>query len=264
MVKVLAIVVVLGALAALVLWELPRFYERPIGGTVAAQQAAYQRGDYEGQLRALEPLKAVKPDAYLYLRGFALLELGRLQEAEACLRQSLAMEKDRSLRAVAESELGHVLLEQRRYPEAIASFESSVADWPQRGGGHRGIAEALLRQGVQPDEALRQAQQATEIDQGNTSFSAEVRDLNVGSSLATLAWAEAVNAGGAAEVEGLLSKAFALCPESNVPTRARVLYCAGRAYSALGKSEESAQEFEAAASLDPKGNYGRLAKAAKP
>jgi len=55
----------------------------------------------------------------------------------------------------------------------------------------------------------------------------------VGSSLATLAWAEAVNSGAAAEVEGLLSKAFALCPESNVPTRARVLYCAGRAYSAL-------------------------------
>jgi hypothetical protein len=46
-VKVLAIVVVLGALAALVLWELPRFYERPIGGTVAAQQAAYQRVNCE-------------------------------------------------------------------------------------------------------------------------------------------------------------------------------------------------------------------------
>jgi lipoprotein NlpI len=49
-----------------------------------------------------------------------------------------------------------------------------------------------------------------------------------------------------------------------VPFRAKVHYHAGRAYSSLGMTEESASQFERAASLDPKGNYGRLGKAAMP
>ena len=80
--------------------------------------------------------------------------------------------------------------------------------------------------------------------------------------MAVLAWAEAVNAGDAAEVERLLAKAFTLCPENAVPVRARVHYHAGRAYASLGKREEGAGQFERAASVDPEGIYGRLGKAA--
>jgi tetratricopeptide (TPR) repeat protein len=250
---------------ALLLWELSRYWRRWGRGVIAAQLAAYRRGDYEGQLREVERLKAWIPEGYLSLRGCGgLFQLGRLEEAEACLRQSLPMPKDPRSRAINESGLGHVLLEQQRYAEAIACFERSIAGWPQRGGGHRGIAQTLLRQGVQPAEALRRARQALEIDEVNSSLGAENRDHNTGESLATLAWAEAVNGGNAAKVEHWLEKAFPLCPETTVPVRAELHYVAGRAYAALGKTEESAREFERAATLDPKGNYGRLAKAAMP
>jgi tetratricopeptide (TPR) repeat protein len=264
MVTVLAIVVVSVAFVALLLRALLRYWRRWFRGVVAADLAAYRRGDYEAQLRAIEPLKVWKPEAYFGFRGGALLELGRLQEAEACFRRSLAMRKNRLSRAIGESQLGDVLLEQQRYAEAIGCFERAIAEWPQRGGGHREIAQTLLRQGVQPAEALRRARMAADIDEGNTTLGAEVRNLCVGASLATLAWAEAVNGGNAAKVEHWLEKAFPLCPETCVPVRAKVHHHAGRAYAALGKADESAREFERAASLDPKGNYGRLAKAAMP
>jgi tetratricopeptide (TPR) repeat protein len=252
-------------LVVLVVWALLSFWQRWIRGVLAAQLAAWRRGDYEGQMQAAAPLRVWKPRAYLFLRGSGLFHLGRLQEAEACLLQSLLMEKNRRLKAVAESQLGHVLLAQQRYADAIAWFGSSIADWSQRGGGHRGIAETLLLQGVQPAEALRQARQAAELDEVNTALGAESRDISTAESLATLAWAEAVNSGSeAGEVERLLSKAFTLCPETTVPVRAKLHYLAGRAYAALGKTEESAREFERAAKLDPKGTYGRSAKAAMP
>ena len=74
--------------------------------------------------------------------------------------------------------------------------------------------------------------------------------------------AEAVNSGDTREVERLLASAFTFCPETAVPFRAKAHYHTGRAYSALGKTEDSASQFERAASLDPNGNYGRLGKAA--
>lgn len=264
MIRVLAIVVVAVAILWEILLALLRYWRRWFRGVVAADLAAYRRGDYEAQLRAVQPLKVWKPEAYFGFRGGALLELGRLQEAEACFRRSLAMRRNPLSRAIGESQLGNVLREQQRYTEAIACYERAIAEWPKRGGGHREIAQTLLRQGVQPAEALRRARTAADIDEVNTTLGAEVRDLNVGAALATLAWAEAVNGGNAAKVERWLEKAFPLCPETCVPVRAKVHHHAGRAYAALGKTDESVREFERAASLDPKGTYGRLAKAAKP
>jgi tetratricopeptide (TPR) repeat protein len=261
-ITVLVIVVAFATLVALLLRALLRYWRRWFRGVVAADMAAYRRGDYEAQLRVVEPLKVWQPEAYFGFRGGALLELGRLQEAEACFRRSLAMRRKPLSRAIGESQLGDVLLEQQRYAEAIACFERAIAEWPQRGGGHREIAQALLRQGAQPAEALRRARTAADIDEGNTTLGAEVRDLNVGAALATLAWAEAVNGGNAAKVEHWLEKAFPLCPETCVPVWAKVHHHAGRAYAALGKTRESACEFERAAKLDPHGNYGRLAKSA--
>ncbi len=254
----------IAVLVVAVAWALLYFWPRWIRGILAAQLAAWRRGDYEAQMRAAAPLRVWKPRAYLFFRGSALFMLGRLQEAEACLRRSLLMEKRRRLKALCESQLGHVLLAQQRYADAIACFERAIADWPQRGSGYRGIAEMLLLQGVQPAEALRRARQAADIDEVNTALGAENRDLNTAESLATLAWAEAVNSRNAAEVERLLSKAFTLCPETTVPIRAELHYLAGRAYAALGKTDESAREFERAAKLDPHGNCGRSAKAAMP
>jgi tetratricopeptide (TPR) repeat protein len=163
-------------------------------------------------------------------------------------------------------------LEQQRYNEAIACFESGIPYWPQRGGCHRGIAATFLRQGGRTAEALGRARLAVEMDEAHKTVAPGVHDLDLGEahawdlghSLATMAWAEALNSGDAAAVEYLLAKAFTFCPKAAVPVRAHVYYHAGRAYSALGKTEESVSQFERAASLDPNGNYGRLAKAAVP
>jgi tetratricopeptide (TPR) repeat protein len=236
---------------------------------IAAQHESYRRGDYQGQLEAAETLKRSAHPTHLYFRGRALLELGRMEEAEACLRQSSIEEYDGHRIALYKDELGQVLVEQQRYDEAIACFESGIPHWPQRGGCHRGIAAALLRQGEKAAESLGKARQAVEIDERYNKVPAGVRDLhlseahawNLGESLATLAWAEAVNSGDSAEVERLLARAFTLCPENAVPVRAKVHYHAGRAYASLGKREKSASQFERAGSVDPKGIYGRLGKA---
>ena len=124
---------------------------------IVAQHEAYRRGDYEGQLEAAEALKRSAHPAHLYFRGKALFELGRMEEAEVCLRQSSIEEYDGHCIALYKDELGQVLVEQQRYDEAIACFESGIPHWPQRGGCHRGIAATLLRQGDNAPESLGRA-----------------------------------------------------------------------------------------------------------
>jgi tetratricopeptide (TPR) repeat protein len=195
-----------------------------------------------------------------------------MEEAEACLSQCSQMEYDWHKMALYKDALGQALVEQQRYDEAIVCFERGIPDWPEHGGCHRGIAATLLRQGGRATEAFGWARVAVNLDEVHSKGIVRVHDLHLGEarvwdlgkSLAILAWAEAVSAGDAAEVERLLARAFTLCPETVVPVRAQVHYYAGRAYSALGKAEDSASQFERAASLDPNGNFGRLGKAAVP
>jgi tetratricopeptide (TPR) repeat protein len=245
---------------------------------VAAQHEAYLRGDYEGQLQTAETCKTWAPAEHHYFRGRALFQLGRMDEAEVCLAHSSNMDYDRHKIALYKDQLGQVLLELQRYDEAIVCFLNGVKCRSQNGNCQRGIAAALLCQGVRAAEALVWANWAKEIDEADRTAAPyvgslqlyEARDWNLGESLATLAWAEVVNARDAAKVDDLtehlaehwLIRAFRLCPETAVPVRAKVHYHAGLAYSALRKTEESFSQFERAASLDPNGHYGRLAKAA--
>jgi tetratricopeptide (TPR) repeat protein len=234
---------------------------------------AYRRGDYEGQLREAERLKNWIPSSCLLFRAMALYELGRFKEAEESLRQSLPMQKNPQQRANCEVILGMVLREQQRFEEAMACFESAMRVKARSGDVNREIAKTLLRQGAQPDEALRQARKAAEIDQAHRSatlsraapkLDAEVRDGALGESLSTLAWAEAVNSGSASEVEHLLQEALGHVLENNVPAMAEFHYHAGRAWAAVGNTEQSVTELSRAAEIDPRGNTGRLARAAMP
>jgi tetratricopeptide (TPR) repeat protein len=232
---------------------------------------AYRKGDYEGQLREAERLKNWMPSSHLLFRGMALYALGRFKEAEESLRQSLPMQKNPQQRANCEAILGMVLREQQRFEEAMACFESAMRVKARSGDINREVANTLLRQGTQPGEALRQARKAVEIDQAHRSatlskvsprLDAENRDVSLGESLSTLAWAEAVNSGSASEVERLLQEAFGHGVENHVPVMAKLHYNAGRAWAAIGKTEQSVTELNRAAEIDPRGNTGRLAKAA--
>ena len=237
-------------------------FSRRARRVVMEQLAAYRRGDYEEQLRIVEGLRrnGEETPAYLFFHGKALYELGRLQEAEASIRKGQVLERDARMRAYSKDALGQVLLELGRYGEAIEAFESSLGDSSGRGCCHAEIATALLRRGGQPAEALRRARKAVEIDERARALTREIHDLNLSESLAALAWAVAAYSGDGAEVERLVGRSLALCPETTRPIRAEVLFHAGMAYAALGREEESARYFASAAETDPRGNFGRLAR----
>ena len=223
---------------------------------------SYRRGDFQAVLYKSEALRngPAKTPAYCFFRGKALYQLGRLAEAESSLQDARSLEQDERRVALSTEALGYALLEQQRYSDAIACFESCIRIWPNRGGGHRAVAEVLLRQG-KAGEAVVRARRASAIDQNTPALSEEIHDLNLGEALAIQAWAEAADSGDAAELTRLVVKALRLCG-NNKPTQGQVHYYAGQGYMALGSTARSIEHFEQAMAADPQGNYGRLARAA--
>jgi len=244
---------------------------RPIASKLSiikAQLAAYRRGDYLGQLKIVEGLRTngSEPPHYLFFHGTACFALGRLEEAEQAIRRSLSMETNRTLKVICRDELGLVLMERGNWDEAAACFRDCIAASPGRGGGHRAMAELLLRRGERNAEALDAARTAVGADRsrkaGAGKLGKEEHALNLSESLAFLAWALARNSGDPGEVENALTEAFALCGETTKPVLARLHFCAGHAYAILGNTAKSTRHFQCATEIDPVGNYGRLAQAA--
>jgi tetratricopeptide (TPR) repeat protein len=240
---------------------------------INAVMAAYREGDYETGLQKAEALKN-HPDnkaEYCFFRGTMLHHLGRLEEAEASLREGLPMEEDQRQRALVYNTIASVLMDQGRYPEAIAFFENAGRAWPDRGSSHSGVAEVWLRQGREFPEALEHARQGVEIDRAASGMKKEALDTRLGEDLATLAWAVAANStavfnsanpSALPEVESLLAESFKLCGTKTKPILAQIHYQAGKAYEALKMPEKAREHFRQATEVDPKGIYGRLARAA--
>lgn len=229
---------------------------------VKSVMAAYRAGDYVLALQKAERLRdgTSKTPEYCFFRGAMLHKLGQLSEAETSLREGLPLEADDRRKALVYNTLAEVLMDQERFTESIAFFESAGRAWPDRGSNHRGIAEVWLRQGREFSEALDHARQAVEIDRSATGMKKEALDQRLGEDLAVLAWAVAANSGGAHEVESLLTEAFSLCAKTN-PILGQVHYHAGRAYAALQMMEKGHEHFRQAAQIDPQGIFGRLARA---
>ena len=173
-----------------------------------------------------------------------------------------ALEKQIRLTALNRAVLGELYLERGRYGEAIRCFEASLSDWPGRGSCHRAIAEAWLRKGDDPAEALKWAQLAVEEDRVAKDYTQEVRDTNLGEDLGTLAWAVAVASRDAAEVDRLVAEAESKAGTRLVTSSAQVQYFAGRAYEALGDTTRSTRHFKEASRIDSQGLWGRAARAA--
>jgi tetratricopeptide (TPR) repeat protein len=225
--------------------------------------ASYRAGDYQTALQQAEGLKHgfSKTPEYCFFRGTMLHQLGKFQDAEASLREGLPLQPDARSHALANNVLGTVLMDLKSYPEAIACFEDSIRAWPERGTGYREIAEVWLRQGRELPEALARARRAVEIDRASPALSAETHDLRVGEDLALLAWAEAANSSDPQKVDALLAEAFPLCANAAKMVQAQQHYYAGRAYSALQLREKAAEHFLQARTVDPQGQFGRLAAA---
>jgi tetratricopeptide (TPR) repeat protein len=207
---------------------------------------AHRRGDYQMQLKLAEGFRVndSAPHPYLFYRGSAFYQLGRLYEADLALRRCLSVRANTNLRSVCLSQLGRVYMEQERWEDALERFQESIAAAPWRGSGHRATAELLLRQGVQPESALDFARKAVAADRSETVYLGKrgkaAHDCNVGESLAVFAWALAKNRGSRAEIEGALNQAFALCGENSRPVLASLHFWAGHAYSALGDAARGA------------------------
>ena len=278
----LVLLLILGALvlrAALWFWA-HKGHRQIVRGmrtisAINAIMAAYREGDYEAGLQKAEalkdPLNPLKKSAeYCFFRGTMLHHLGRLQEAEASLREGLPLEENPQQRALVYNTLATVLMDQGRYPEAITFFENAASAWPDRGSSHAGIAEVWLRQGREFPEALVHARQAVEIDRAASGMKKEALETRLGEDLAVLAWAVAANSTtsstatseAAKEVDSLLAEAFHLCGGKTKPVVAQVHYHAGKAYESLLQGEKACEHFRQAAEADPKGTYGRLARAA--
>lgn len=226
-----------------------------------AVTGSYQAGDYETALQQAEGLKhgLSKTPEYCFFRGTMLHQLGKFSEAEASLREGLALETEARRQALASNVLGTVLMDMERYPEALSCFEDSIRVWLDRGTGHREIAEVWLRQGRNLPEALTRARRAVEIDRASLALSAETHDYRVGEDLALLAWAQAANSATAEQVDALLAEAFPLCASGSKMVQAQQHYYAGRAYLALRLLEKAALHFREARAIDPQGQFGRLA-----
>lgn len=226
-----------------------------------AVMAAYRNGDYATALQKTEALRngQEKTGEYCFLRGGMLRHLGRLEESEAILREAIPLHDDPRQKALVYNTLASVLMDQKRFPEAVAFYENAGRAWPDRGSSLCGIAETWLRQGREFPEALECARQAVEIDQRATGMPKEALDKRLGEDFAVLAWALAANSGDAGEVESLLAKVFPLCGTKTKPILAQIHYHAGKAYETLKMSEKAREHFHQAVEVDPQGVFGRLA-----
>jgi tetratricopeptide (TPR) repeat protein len=229
---------------------------------IEAVTAAYRAGDYATALEKAESLKegTSATAEYCFFHGTMLHHLGKLVEAESSLREGLSMEENPRQRALVFNTLASVLMDQERFPEAIAFYENAGRTWPDRGANLRGIAEVWLNQGREFPEALEQARQAVEIDRKATGMKKEALDSRLGEDLGVLAWALAANGKPVQEVESTLTEAFHLCGSATKPVLAELHYHAGRAYSALHEVEKSREHFRHAAELDLQGQIGRKAR----
>lgn len=80
-------------------------------------------------------------DAYVY-RGFALLKMGRTQEAEQLVRQAIALKPNSRSYHFA---LGLVLRQEQRWDEALAAFQQELAINPNDAGAAAHVADIRQR-----------------------------------------------------------------------------------------------------------------------
>jgi Flp pilus assembly protein TadD len=105
---------------------------------------AYKRQDWpataEYMDRAIQN-HGLEVDAYVY-RGFALMKLGRLAEAEQSVRQAIAMRPNaRGYHFV----LGLVLRQEQRWQDALAAFQEELQINPRDSGSQQHVADLKRR-----------------------------------------------------------------------------------------------------------------------
>ena len=237
---------------------------RQLTGSRAAIEAVlneYKRGRYQAALEASEALKQDgKPTGtYYFFQGLMLRFLEKFEASESNLRKCAEIQTEAKQLALIYSSLGNLMLDQGRPDEAIPLFQTSLTHWPERGSSHRDMAEAYLVLG-DAEEALQWGRLAVDKENSDMAMPEDVRNLNLGEDLATLALAVASTGGDASNVEQLVRQAVAAVGENVIPSIAQVHTHSGVAYAVAGETEKSLRHLQIAAAIDADGLWGRRAK----
>lgn len=232
------------------------------GLMVSLMNAALRRGDYDRALNIIRWFHFYNPSSVEALRmtGHVLVAAGRYREAEDTLRQSLASAHARESYGTALEHLGDALMEQGRYDEAMRSYEAAVYAFSWRRRPYRGMAEMLLRQGKQTEQALNWIEKI--IDFTGLSYGQRKRNGRPQDDYWALkAWALA-RMGRRQEAESAIESALKATDKRVLPDLATTYYRAGMAMQVLGDETKAREYMKRAAELDPVGRRGTLAKAA--
>jgi len=221
---------------------------------------AGRRGDYDGALKIIRWFHFYNTSGTepLRLSGHYLLLAGRYREAEDSLRRSLASSHASKNYAFALEYLGDAQMEQGRYNEATRSYEAALHafSWVRR--PYRGMAEMLLRQGKNPEQAL----EYVELILDSAGLAWQERQLNDSAKddyWGLKAWALA-RLGRSSEVETAIENALKATNKTSHPDLATTHYRAGMAMQALGNQSSANEHFKQALELDPQGRRGTLAQ----
>lgn len=194
------------------------------------------------------------------LRAAALRAAGRLDEAERGEARNLRRVQaigNRRLQAVALEALGKVYLDQRRFNEAQAVFESAMQLDPNYGSPYCSLAETQLRQGHDPARALELLDKGIPLKEAEMRLPAKYRN-RFGDAWAVRADALA-RLGRIGEADSSLAKAAAMADPAMIPDMAGILWRSGEALRHMNRESDAAAQFKRAADIDPNGLYGKRA-----
>lgn len=218
-----------------------------------------KNADYDGALARTNMLLKLFPSSPMlhFLRGTVLLFAGRLEEGEESLRTSIAkhLVKGRVGLVSGLTNLGSVLLRQKRFREATAALEVVTKIHPQFSEAHSELAEVLLAQGQEPERALALVDNALELKNRNAR--------NVDRHAVAYMWAKRGLAlamlGRTGEAAASVEKAKDSGDPAFIPGVAGTAWRCGLALARMGKFEAAREQFQRAAAIDPRGLYGKLA-----
>lgn len=238
-----------------------------LGKEVEAIVASIDAKQYEAALQETETLIAANPALapLHYVKGFALVKLGRLSEAEAPLREALRLDPEI---AGAAGLLGQALGEQGKYDEAVVALRQELQRQGESGPRASlllGLGQALMETG-KPEEAVAALEEALRIAPEDPDVRVQLIDAYTRSGRnedAERLMGGDMDAGAAAilhynvaanmlrsqkweKAAEHLRKALELDPALHVCHK-----YLGESYLGLGKSDEAIKSFEAYLAAEP-------------
>ena len=203
-----------------------------------------REGDPETAAAALDRVLSIDPGnvAALIRRGDALLELGRLDDAER--DYSRALDRD-PRQSAARLGLGRVSYERSDFEQAIAHFREAIQDQPEGSAIHHRIGLALRRLGRREEAAAHFEQNEHRIVVFADPLRERVDQLNVSAEAHYFRGTSALRRG---DARGALD-AFLLALEAK-PDSARNVFSAGLAQIELGNKQAAEARMRQAIALD--------------